>query len=66
VHREDLFIDDSSDRQAVETVGESFPELNVVPSFALIIEAIDSVDGGTFVVTSEDEEVFRVFNLVRQ
>ena len=34
VHREDLLIDDGSDRQAVEAVGERLPELDVVPPFA--------------------------------
>lgn len=30
----------------------------------LIIEAIDAIDGGTLVVPPEQEEVFRVFDLV--
>lgn len=30
----------------------------------LVVETIDSVDTGTLVITPEDEEVFRVFNLV--
>lgn len=35
-------------------------------SLTLVIEAIDAVDGGTLVVAPEQEEVFRVFDLVRQ
>ncbi len=34
VHGEDLLIDDSSNWEAVETIGEGFPELDVVTPFA--------------------------------
>ena len=44
VHTEDLLIYNSCDREAVETVSESFPQLNIVPTLALIIKTIDSVD----------------------
>ena len=52
MHGEDLFINDCSDRQAVEAVGESLPQLNVVPTLTLIIEAVDTVDGSTFMVAA--------------
>lgn len=32
----------------------------------LVIEAVDTVDGGTLVVAPEQEEVLRVFDLVCQ
>lgn len=64
VHGEDLLVDDRRDGQAVEAISECLPQLNVVPPLALVIEAIDTVDGGTFVVTTENKEVFRIFNLV--
>lgn len=66
MHGEDLLVDDCSDGQAVEAISECLPELNVVPPLALVIEAIDTVDGGTFVVTTENKEVFRIFDLVRK
>lgn len=34
VHGEDLFVDYSSDRQTVEAIRESFPQLDVISSFA--------------------------------
>ena len=34
VHREDLFVDDGSDRQAVEAVRKRLPQLDVVPALA--------------------------------
>ena len=66
MHSKDFLIDDSGDRQAVEAVRERLPQLDVVPSLALIIEAVDAVDGRTLVVATQDEEVLRVFDLVRE
>jgi len=66
VHTEDLLVDDSSNGQAIEAICESFPEFYIVSSLAFIIEPIDSVDGRTFMVSSKDEEVLRIFDLVGQ
>jgi hypothetical protein len=66
VHGEDLLIDDSRNGETVEAVRESLPQLNVVPPLALIVETIDTVDGGALVVTTENEEVLGVLDLVSQ
>ena len=52
MHGEDLLIDDSGNWQAVEAVGESLPQLDVVPSLAFVVEAIDTIDGRAFVISS--------------
>jgi hypothetical protein len=64
VHRENLLVDDSGNGKTVEAVGEGLPELDVVPSLALVVEAVDAVDGRALVVAAEDEEVLGVFDLV--
>jgi hypothetical protein len=64
VHGENLLVNDGSDGKAVEAVGKSLPQLNVIATLALVVESIDTVDGGALVVTSEDEEVFGVLDLV--
>ena len=64
MHCEDLLVDDCCNGQAIEAVRECLPELDVVSSLALIVEPIDAVNGRAFVVATEDEEVFRVFDLV--
>lgn len=64
MHGKNLLVDDSGDRKAVEAIGEGLPKLDVVATLALVVEAIDSVDRGALVVTSEDEEVFGVLDLV--
>lgn len=64
MHGEDLLVDDGSDGQAVEAISESLPKLDVVSSLALIVETVDAVDRGALVVTTENEEVLRVLDLV--
>ena len=64
MHGEDLLIDDSSDGQAVEAIGECLPQLDVVSALALIVKTVDTVDRSTLVVTAKDEEVLGVFDLV--
>ena len=66
MHCEDLLINDSGDWKTVEAVCEGLPQLDVVSSFALIVEAVDTVDGGTFVVATQNEEVFWILDLVCQ
>lgn len=66
MHGEDLLVDNGGNRQAVEAIGEGLPELDVVAALALIVESVDTVDRGAFVVTAENEEVFGVFDLVRK
>ena len=61
-----LVIDNRSYREAVEAMYELFPQFEWVSSFALVIETIDPVDGPAFVVSSEQEEVLRVFYFVGQ
>lgn len=64
MHCENLFVNDCCDGQAVEAVSESLPELNVIASLALVVEAVDTVDGCALVITAKNEEVFRILNLV--
>lgn len=66
MHGEDLLVDDGGNGQAVEAVGESLPQLDVVSSFALVVEAVDTVDRGALVVATENEEVLGVLDLVRK
>lgn len=64
MHAKDLFINNSSYGQAVETVSEGLPKLDVVSSLALVVEAVYSVDTGALVVASQQEEVLGVLDLV--
>lgn len=66
VHRENLFINNGRDRQAVEAVRKCLPQFDIVATLALVIESVDAVDRGTFVVSAQDEEVLGVFDLVCQ
>lgn len=64
MHSEDLLIDNRSNGQAVEAISERLPEFDVVPSLALIVEAVYPVDGSALVISAKDEEIFWVFYFV--
>jgi hypothetical protein len=66
VHAEYLLVDDSCNGHAIEALGEEFPQFDVVSPLALVVEAIDPVDGGTLVVPTQQEEVQGVLDLVGQ
>ena len=48
-----LLINQSGDRQTVETIGERLPQFDIVPPLALIVESVDPVDGCALVVPAE-------------
>ena len=53
MNAENLIIYNGSDWEAVEALDELLPQLESVSALALIVEAIDSVDGAALVITSE-------------
>ena len=53
-------LNNRTHRKAIETVRERLPKTNTVPPLALVEEPVDPVDGCTFMVPSEDKEVFGV------
>lgn len=64
MHAEYLFVNDRCNRQAVETVCERLPQLNVVSSLALVVEPVDSVNRCSLVVSSKKKEVLWVLDFV--
>jgi len=66
MHCEDLLVDNSSDRETIEAICEGFPQFNVISAFAFVIKSINPIDTGAFMVASQDEEVFGIFDLVRK
>jgi len=66
MHGEYFFIDDCGDWQAVKTIRKRLPQLNVVPPLAFVVEAVNTIDRSTFMISAEDEEIFGVFDLVGQ
>ena len=64
MHCEDLLIDDSCDGQAIKAVGECLPQLDVIASLTLVVEAVYTIDRGAFMIATENEKVLGVFDLV--
>ena len=66
MHAENFLINDSGHGQAIETIGEGLPDLYIVPPLALVIKAIDAVDGRTLVIAAKDKEVLGELDLKRE
>ena len=66
MHAKYLLVHYSSYRQTIEAVGEGLPQLNVVPTFALVVEAIYSVNTSTFVIATKNEKIFGILDLICQ
>ncbi len=64
VDAEDLLVNNGSNGEAVETVSECLPELDVVATLALVVEAINAVNRSALVVATKEEEVLWVLDLV--
>lgn len=58
-----LLVDERCHGQAVEAVREGAPQPDVVPPFALVVEAVDAVDAGALVVPPQQEKVLRILDL---
>ena len=59
MHTQNPVIHDGRHRQHVESESKFLPDLNIVPSFALVVESIHSVDRLALVVASQQEKVVR-------
>ena len=59
-----FFVDNGSHRQAIEAIGKSLPQFDIVPSLAFIIETINTVNAGTFVVSSQEKEILRILDFI--
>ena len=66
VHAQYFVVDDGHDGQAIEAIGKRLPQLDRVPSFALVVKAINSIDGSALVIPAQQKEIVGVFNFVRK
>lgn len=64
VHTKNILIYKRCDWHRVKGICKSFPELQVVPSFTLIVESIELIDFSGFVVPSKQIKGLRVFYFV--
>ena len=64
MHGENPLVNNRSNRKAVKAISKGLPKLDVISSLALVVEAINAVDAGRFVIAAQEKEIFRVFDLV--
>ena len=66
MHAENFLVDESCDGKTIEAVCEDFPKLDAVTALAFVIEAVDAIDRGTFMISSQQKEVLWVLDLIGQ
>ena len=64
MHTDNLIINDSRARKAIEGVAKSLPELHAEPTATLVIKAINAIDSGAFMISAQYKKVFGVFDLI--
>lgn len=64
MHANDFVINDSTTWEAVEGIAKLFPHFYRETAATFIIKSVDTVDTGTLVITSQEEKVFWVLDLV--
>ena len=64
MHAENFVVDECGDWHAIEDILELFPDTDGVTAFALVVETIDAVDRSALVVTTQQEKVFGILDLV--
>ena len=64
MHGKNFLVNNGCDGQAVEAISESLPKLDIIPSLALIVETVDTVDRSTLMIPSQYEEVLWVLDFV--
>lgn len=48
-----LLVDDRRDWKTIEAIGERFPQFNVVPPLALVVEPVYPIYACAFVIASQ-------------
>jgi len=61
-----FIVDQSSNWETIEALNKFFPQFKTIPSFALIVKSINSINTSAFMVSSQQEKVFRVLNFISE
>ena len=64
MHANNLVINNSATRETVEGIAKLLPHLDREAAAAFVIKAINPIDSGAFVVSSQEEKVFWVLDFV--
>jgi hypothetical protein len=64
MHAKDLILNNSSNWHVVKTVRKSLPKSDRMSSFALFVKSVDSIDAVRFVISSQNEEVIGILDLI--
>jgi hypothetical protein len=66
VDAKDFLVNECGTGEAIEGVRKDLPQLDRMPSFALVVKAVDTVDRGALVVPPDAEKILGILDLVGQ
>lgn len=64
MHTDNLIINDSRAWKAIERVAKGLPELDTEPTATFVIKAINAINSGAFVISTQYKKVFGVLDLI--
>lgn len=64
MHADDFIVNETYARKLLEDIAELTPNTDVVSSLAFVKETVDTVNRLALVISSKQEKVIRIFNLV--
>ena len=66
MHANDLVVNDSATRQAIERVAKLLPHFYRKATTAFVVETVNAVNPRTFVVSTQQEKVLWILYFVRK
>jgi len=66
VHTDNLIVDNGRAWQTIEGITKLFPNFDTETTTAFIIKTVYAVNTGALVVSSENEEIFRILDFVSE
>mmetsp|Transcript_8268 Transcript_8268/g.12235 ORF Transcript_8268/g.12235 Transcript_8268/m.12235 type:complete len:86 (-) Transcript_8268:355-612(-) len=66
MHTNYFIINNSTARKTIKCVTKGLPQFDAVPTPALIVESVDTINSCTLMVPPKDEKVFGVFDFIRK
>lgn len=64
MHADNFIINDGTAGQAIEGIAKLLPHFDGKPSTTFIVKAINPINTSTFMIATQQKEIFGIFNLV--
>jgi aminoglycoside phosphotransferase family enzyme len=64
MHTNDLIIDDRGTGQTIKRIAKLLPHFHGETPTTLVVKAVNTIDAGTFMISTKQKEIFGVFDFV--